>query len=266
MTSFFLHDAVTANDAKAMDEFLELCEKVGGAFKDHLNQRLVDTFKSMMADRNAVEASHSHRDISFALGPFDRGSFDDSVVPGHILYTVKMSTLEEMKLRDIAMIEVHLSTCCEFMSRRDANQYVMWVYESEVDSKNKLCVMFGSNARHIVLTFELIDWCPHVFQLLRARIISCGSSSPTFDDAMAAHNGLFQTIVFHGTEFRDQRIELTSVSFRVRPVRKMIACLDKGSSFSSDFQSALLKDYLSISFDSRIAKLIGCPMRETMRF
>jgi len=228
-----------------------------GANKDRLIRELKydkRMLRRQLSHQSKVMAIHSHRDRVFASQLFKTGGFDDSIVPGHTMYSVEVSG-SNMKLNDLSLTEIHLCGC-EFMSHHDASQIAMWL-----DSSSQLLrIMLGSRSRQIVLNIAPVNWHSNELDQIRIRVKESIGSQVPYQKVLSNLRILFRTLVFEDDAYKGKEIQIKKISFRVRPVRKLIELhgiesFDRGKDGCG---SPVRKDFPSFLFDRNLAKMLGC--------
>ena len=216
-----------------------------------------------MESLTTVNIVHSHRHgVTFSAGLFHDGYFSDAVVNNHTVYTVSMRSMKNMVFNDLSTSEIHVAGC-EFMSLHDASNAALWFQDS---THSTLCVMLGSTERKVILSFKLENWSDHLMHVLKEKVSNLSGESLKNLDAMARGMRVLRDIVFSSPIFSNCKLTLTNASFRVRPVRKLLERHNRDLGFEAKFDSALMGDYPTFLFDTRLASMIGLQGPCTTRY
>ena len=81
--------------------------------------------------------------------------------------------------------------------------------------------------------------------------------APSYNGTMYKEISIFCNIILHIFEYQENKTEIVKVLSSVPAVQLLIENQDRGEEFHSKFNHARLRDYRSMTFDRKIAPLIG---------
>lgn len=242
---------------------LDFYARVGEAFKCHTINQLVDANREL-TDRcqsvTNIQLAHSHNDVIYADGSIEKGQLGDEyetqTVPSFVLLNVQMNNCRDFRVPELRMFEVIVGGV-ELISVKESERFTVWIKDTE---KRLVNLIIGGAEKQIILTFEMVDWPYHMWNRFRCGVLCVGKDAANYGLALKDHHSFFKAFIHHNSPYREYKVRVVNVSFRLRSIRVLLQNLTRHGKIDWDYEYALLRDYRSYSFDRAIAKMIGCPL------
>ena len=244
------------------------------------NERKATRIKHLEQSLTLVQLRHSHREKTFGSASLENGYLNSNVVPGCDMYTVDLEQTK-MQLQDVIMMQLNLARV-QYISWKDSNEIAMWMEpdvnypeindgydDSDNDDGSSTDRMFNilltNNTKTIVLTARAVDWDDAAFTKLKTKILTCCGGAANYEEGMNRQSNLLRSICSgFSSEFLDKTVEVTNISFRVRPIHDLLEICANDEEHLADIDEAVRRDYRDITFNSIVALLIGCPPPDTI--